>query len=300
MTRRRPDRRSGPGAFTLVELLVVIGIIAILIGVLVPALSRAREAASRVRCASQLRQIGQWTAMYAAANRNFIPIGWLSDDSYSPGTSTIWYMQKSSFTNGPVGLGYLFSSGIAKSNTGATSTRTVWYCPNMPADWRFALDRSTNRWIEMPLSDQEAANYAFGGNISLKMGYSSRSALTSRVGDEQTLRWTANDGTGTAAAWKRPVYTSTFAGSNAVLRSSSALKSKAIVADLLGDPRLVSGVHKNGVNVLYANYGVKWVPLTAFKDDLNQTSITPGPAGNYISGGGSFALHRIWETLDRQ
>src|SRR5829696_4893447 len=173
----RSRHRAG---FTLVELLVVIGIIAILVALLLPSLQKAREAANRVRCASQLRQIGQWVAMYAAAHRNFMPIGWISQDSYSPGTSTIWYMSKSNFQNGPCGLGYLYAAGIVKSDPGSLSSRTVWYCPNMPLDWRFSLDRNpTNRWIEMPMTDGDAAAYPFGGSLSLKMGYSQRSALTS-------------------------------------------------------------------------------------------------------------------------
>jgi len=59
-------------AFTLVELLVVIGIIAILIGVLMPALSRARHAANTVKCAANLRNLAQGMLEYAALYQNYI------------------------------------------------------------------------------------------------------------------------------------------------------------------------------------------------------------------------------------
>lgn len=70
--KRHPSR-----AFTLVELLVVIAIIGILAALLLPALSRAREAARRTQCISRLRDIGQANTQYHDTQRSFPP-GWLA------------------------------------------------------------------------------------------------------------------------------------------------------------------------------------------------------------------------------
>src|SRR2546423_2828873 len=68
-------------AFTLVELLVVIGIIAILIGILLPTLGRAREAARVVACASNARQLALAIRLFSQEHRGYMPA--LSDKAWA-------------------------------------------------------------------------------------------------------------------------------------------------------------------------------------------------------------------------
>ncbi|MFI5379204.1 MAG: type II secretion system protein [Tepidisphaerales bacterium] len=66
-------RPANVAGFTLVELLVVIGIIAVLLSILIPSVNIARKRANRTACASNLRQLGQFFQMYLQDSRNKLP-----------------------------------------------------------------------------------------------------------------------------------------------------------------------------------------------------------------------------------
>lgn len=111
-----------PHAFTIVELLVVVSIIAVLIAVLLPALGRAREVATNVACMNHLKQLGLTATYYASDNRDYLPIAY--DITLPAPTLSVYWYQKLGAVLGAKPAPYMLGDGKGPER--------IFVCPAVP------------------------------------------------------------------------------------------------------------------------------------------------------------------------
>ena len=150
--RRRP-------AFTLIELLVVIAIIAILIGLLIPAVQKVREAATRTQCQNNLKQLGIAYHSFALANNDRLPpsgvrgawLGGLQAVKHGWGTFLLPYLEQ-----GSIFSQYRWEEDQASPNNQPLilTNLKVMRCPSSPDSREFYEYNSSSTGIPLPQADR--------------------------------------------------------------------------------------------------------------------------------------------------
>lgn len=166
--------RKRQRGFTLVELLVVIGIIALLISILLPSLAKARASAQKVACAANLRQLGTMLMMYADDNKGVI----LPGGGYSYMTKGDYHLNDAPGSNGNSSFKNFVTTYLkGDGNNLRFNTPQVLVCPSNPRPDYFRLSYGyyTGGAFEFPIKITQLANAA---NRALRNGNSGRSPAT--------------------------------------------------------------------------------------------------------------------------
>jgi prepilin-type N-terminal cleavage/methylation domain-containing protein len=282
-------------AFTLVELLVVIGIIALLISILLPALTRARESANKAACLSNLRSIGQMFAIYAAENRTQIPLGTNSDSYQGAYFIAVGAPPDVRWPS----WGVLYKANLLK-------TPKYLYCPSEVRDYHKFNSGPDNLW-----KPEDPTGNLNGG---LRAGY----LLRPCDANYRPVLWRTS---GTPAP---PVDNKNYpdvapgvADPRAPYKPYprlSQMKRAALTADIFSTPVRLTQRHRSGVNIGYSDGSAVWVERKAFTNDvpktvrlygLTATQTTPVAFESLTdlfpaTSTGNPVMQAIWEMLDRR
>jgi prepilin-type N-terminal cleavage/methylation domain-containing protein len=223
------------GGFTLVELLVVIGIIALLISILIPVLGKARESAQRTACLSNMRELNNMMRIYAATFHDELPIGFMDQKAFA----YVMHWNNGNPPVGPTQMGLLATTGIVKNPK-------TFFCPSETVDQQFTYqpnpDVNTPSLNPWPFWTGPTG----GSNRHTRLGYSAR----------PIRQWPP------ATPYKavEPSGKTNFAH----LRQCTNL---SLLADTNYCPQKIRQRHKKGINVLYGNGSARWVDLKSFAQD---------------------------------
>lgn len=185
--------RTQRKGFTLVELLVVIGIIAVLMSILLPSIGKARQAASTIKCANNLRQVGQGVHIYLSNNNGYFPPSYGYRDS-GINAAGVWdaskawgYQQWSGFILGTVSNDAFKCPAMPDGGVPATNPKDGDLAPGQtpdntaaPAAATFNTALNDTNYQNAYLAAYKNANGSFADDQAGRLAYAVNEALFAR------------------------------------------------------------------------------------------------------------------------